>query len=84
MTDDQLMGFIKQNQVLVNQWAEREEKRVEYVKPPFTDADYERMGENIRREIDERELLKRMFGYEKCQEHNDKKVYNYKGDLDSF
>lgn len=80
MTDDQLMGFIKRNQALINQWVEREEKRVEHVKLPFTEADYERMGENIRQEIDERELLKRLFGYENCQKHSSIKAWGHAED----
>lgn len=58
MTDGQLMGFIKRNQALVNQWVEREEKRVEHVKLPFTEADYERMRENL----EERIRLYKIFG----------------------
>lgn len=63
MTDDQLAGFIGRNEELMNQWVERQEKRVENIELPFTEADYDRMWKNILREIEERERLKRLFGY---------------------
>lgn len=52
------MDFIMQNENLVNEWVENEEKRVENIKLPYTEQDYIRMFE----EIKERILLNKLFG----------------------
>lgn len=62
MKADQITDFIDRNRQLVEEWADREEKRVEKIKLPYTEADYDRMYKNIMEAIREKELLKRLLG----------------------
>lgn len=63
MRDDQINEFILRNHRTVSEWAEKVEKECEDVKLPYTDQDYDRMYKNIMKKIEEKERLKRIFGY---------------------
>lgn len=63
MRDSRTTDFIERNGELLKKWADREEKRVVNIELPFTEADYDRMNHDIMKRIEEKEVLKRIFGY---------------------
>jgi len=49
--NDSIITFIKNNPKSVNEWVNKEEIKIEDVKLPFTNEDYERIFKNIQEKI---------------------------------
>jgi len=49
--NDSIITFIKNNPKLVNEWLNKEERKIEDVRLPFTNEDYERIFKNIQEKI---------------------------------